>query len=100
MPFKAYTARLSYELANLVHSAKNLERIASADPFWQTPIQLCLVNSYHHQLEVYQNPRFGIRGPQQDEMGFTIHPRQDLVPEISAVAAFIRGMHQALPLYS
>ncbi|WP_449224626.1 pentapeptide repeat-containing protein [Almyronema epifaneia] len=98
LSLKTYLMGLGRRLTHLVHQANNLELTLSEHPFGEIPIQLCLVNSNHHWLEIYQNPRFGIRGPQQDEMGFTIHPRQDLVPELSAVAEFIRGMHQSLPL--
>ena len=96
-PLQPYVANLAQEFTNLVQQAESTEFLSAAQlPNWKVPIQLCLTNSNRQWLEVYQNSRFGVRGPQQDDMGFAIYPRQHLTPASLSVIAFIREMHQSL----
>lgn len=95
-PDVSSAAGLNLEMLNLhlmqtskqLHSAA-ITPVTDNDHFFKRPIQLQLTNSKNYSLEIYHNPRFGIRSSMSSDGLFPVQPRQDFVPSLEAVLEFI-----------
>ncbi|MBD2257899.1 pentapeptide repeat-containing protein [Pseudanabaena sp. FACHB-2040] len=83
----------------LTITAQRLGAIAAAqpaagegDPFFQAPIQIELINSSNQRLDIYQNPRFGLRPSLSQEEPLLAAPELSIqLPLLSDVLTFFKG---------
>ncbi|MBF2035190.1 MAG: pentapeptide repeat-containing protein [Leptolyngbyaceae cyanobacterium T60_A2020_046] len=63
--------------------------------FFAAPVQVKLINTTGQGLELYHNPRFGIRNIPPAEGIFPVQPRHDPPPKLAECLAFIRDPQDA-----
>ena len=59
--------------------------------FFSAPIQVRLSNTAGQGLELYHNPRFGVRNFPLAQGVFPVQPRQDPFPRLEDYRAFVAG---------
>lgn len=65
--------------------------------FFNAPIQVKLTNTAGQSLELYHNPRFGVRNFPPAQGMFPVQPRQDPFPHLEDYQSFVAGFREAVP---
>jgi uncharacterized protein YjbI with pentapeptide repeats len=91
-PTQAILARLEAAIAtvdrlDLRQQRQELEQSS----FFTAPIQVKLTNTQGQSLELYHNPRFGVRNFPPAQGMFPVQPRQDPFPHLEDYQSFVAG---------
>jgi uncharacterized protein YjbI with pentapeptide repeats len=68
---------------------KDLKPLLADQPFFEAPLQVKLINTAGHSLELFHNPRFGIRNLPPSDSIFPLQPAYLPAPQVEDYLAFL-----------